>query len=335
MRALKFKQERGRLPSITSPDAWEKRMAEGAAAFLARFKDGGARAKFTEEDDALSTSLASRSRSRRRRASRSPREERIIAGFEEIQRFVEKHGRAPQHGEDRDIFERLYAVRLDRLRELDECRALLEPLDHQGLLAGAEPAAGRRRRRRSTMTSFWPQLGGRSRRGRHHRTSSRPHQRRQARGRGNRQSPEVRGLRPLQAAVRAGAEGTRRAASGRPGPFELKAEIRPGSWFIVGGQKAYVAEMGEVFTNAQGRTRRAAARDLRQRHREQPAHALACSARSTRTKPGGGSPIPSPVRCSPMKLPKATRQAARSMFCAASRTIRLSRPTATFCTRSA
>jgi hypothetical protein len=37
-------------------------------------------------------------------------------------------------------------------------------------------------------------------------------------------------------------------------PFELKAEIRPGSWFIVGGQKAYVADMGEVFTNAQGRT---------------------------------------------------------------------------------
>lgn len=36
-RALKFKQERGRLPSITSPDAWEKRMAEGVA-FLARIK---------------------------------------------------------------------------------------------------------------------------------------------------------------------------------------------------------------------------------------------------------------------------------------------------------
>ncbi|MEA2907844.1 MAG: hypothetical protein QOI12_5231 [Alphaproteobacteria bacterium] len=34
----------------------------------------------------------------------------------------------------------------------------------------------------------------------------------------------------------------------------MKAEIRPGSWFIVGGQKAYVAELGEVFTNAQGRT---------------------------------------------------------------------------------
>jgi hypothetical protein len=34
--------------------------------------------------------------------------------------FTEKHGRAPQHGEDRDIFERLYAVRLDRLRALFE-----------------------------------------------------------------------------------------------------------------------------------------------------------------------------------------------------------------------
>ncbi len=30
-RALKFKQERGRLPSLTAPDPWEKRMAEGIA----------------------------------------------------------------------------------------------------------------------------------------------------------------------------------------------------------------------------------------------------------------------------------------------------------------
>lgn len=41
-RALKFKQERGRLPSITSPDAWEKHMAEGVA-FLARMKAEAAR----------------------------------------------------------------------------------------------------------------------------------------------------------------------------------------------------------------------------------------------------------------------------------------------------
>ncbi len=41
-RALKFKQERGRLPSITSPDAWEKRMAEGVA-YLALMKAEAAR----------------------------------------------------------------------------------------------------------------------------------------------------------------------------------------------------------------------------------------------------------------------------------------------------
>jgi hypothetical protein len=41
-RALKFKQERGRLPSITSVDAWEKRMAEGVA-FLQRMKAEAAR----------------------------------------------------------------------------------------------------------------------------------------------------------------------------------------------------------------------------------------------------------------------------------------------------
>jgi hypothetical protein len=36
-RAVKFKHERGRLPSIVAPDAWEKRLAEGAAAYM-RFK---------------------------------------------------------------------------------------------------------------------------------------------------------------------------------------------------------------------------------------------------------------------------------------------------------
>jgi hypothetical protein len=39
-RAVRFKKERGRLPSITSADAWEQRLAEGAAAFM-RFKEEG------------------------------------------------------------------------------------------------------------------------------------------------------------------------------------------------------------------------------------------------------------------------------------------------------
>jgi superfamily II DNA or RNA helicase len=40
-RAVAFKQERGRLPSITSPDAWERKMAEGVA-YLARMKQEAA-----------------------------------------------------------------------------------------------------------------------------------------------------------------------------------------------------------------------------------------------------------------------------------------------------
>lgn len=80
-----------------------------------------------------------------KKAARTPKEERIIAGFEEIQRFVEEHGHVPEYGENKDIFERLYATRLDQIRKQEECRTLVEEIDHQGLLAGslqvAEPPA--------------------------------------------------------------------------------------------------------------------------------------------------------------------------------------------------
>lgn len=69
-------------------------------------------------------------------SSRTPHEERIIAGFEDILRFHQTHGRIPQHGEERDIFERLYAVRLDQLRRLPQAQALLGALDGPGLLSG-------------------------------------------------------------------------------------------------------------------------------------------------------------------------------------------------------
>jgi len=64
----------------------------------------------------------------------TPRQERIIAGFEDIQRFVETYDRAPRHDDSADIFERLYAVRLDRLRQSSEARDLLNELDTDGLL---------------------------------------------------------------------------------------------------------------------------------------------------------------------------------------------------------
>lgn len=183
---------------------------------------------------------------------RSPREERIIAGFEDVQRFAEMHGRPPEHGEGRDIFERLYAVRLDRLRALEECRSLLAPLDHQGLLTVAEgcsPAPVEAMDEDELLAELEGAAGGPGiTELRHVRTSA---DKRAAEEIANRQKCEdFERFKPLfsrvQKEIETGVRQTR--------PFELKAEIRPGSWFIVGGQKAYVAEMGEIFSNAQGRT---------------------------------------------------------------------------------
>ena len=40
VRAVRFKKERGRTPALDAQDVWERRMAEGAAAFM-RFKKEG------------------------------------------------------------------------------------------------------------------------------------------------------------------------------------------------------------------------------------------------------------------------------------------------------
>ena len=93
-------------------------------------------AKFTDDDDALLAELGVEVESDSS-SIHTPREERILAGFAEIQRFFDEHGRAPRHGEDRDIFERLFAIRLDRLRQLPDTLKLLQPLDRHGLLTGA------------------------------------------------------------------------------------------------------------------------------------------------------------------------------------------------------
>ncbi len=74
------------------------------------------------------------------KSSLTPRQERIIVGFEEIQKFVKDNGRVPSHGEDKDIFERIYAMRLDQLRRQNEYAELLNKRDHQKLLdASIEP----------------------------------------------------------------------------------------------------------------------------------------------------------------------------------------------------
>lgn len=180
-----------------------------------------------------------------KKGGRSPREERIIAGFEEIQRFAEKHGHPPIHGEGKDIFERLYAVRLDRLSALEECRSLLLPLDHQGLL---QPVSGVASGFAEPVSDdeLFAELAGAAgvadiTKLRHVRTAA---DKRAAEEIANRKKCEdFDRFKPLFDQVRKDLNASIRQTR----PFQTMAEIKQGEFFIVGGQIAYVADVGEDF----------------------------------------------------------------------------------------
>lgn len=91
--------------------------------------------KITSEDDALLEALGIKVEEKRK-ATFTALEERVIAGFEEIQKFVDEEKRLPIHGEENDIFERLYAVRLDKIKEKQEFIDLLKDIDFQNILSG-------------------------------------------------------------------------------------------------------------------------------------------------------------------------------------------------------
>jgi len=183
-------------------------------------------------------------------SSRTPREERIIAGFEDILRFHQTHGRAPLHGEGRDIFERLYAVRLDQLRHLPEAHTLLAGLDRPGLLSGvvADPADGDDLDEDALLAELG--IGNEPTDQnditvlRHVRSSV---EKRAAEEIGNRTVCEYfENFKPLFEAVKNELKsGERQTRS-----FKVRAldEIRQGTFFIIGGQIAYVAEVGKEFT---------------------------------------------------------------------------------------
>lgn len=186
---------------------------------------------------------------------RSPREERIIAGFEEIQRFVDQHGHAPRHGEGLDIFERLYAVRLDRLRDLDECRSLLEPLDRQRLLAGAV-TGGTEAAAEFDLNVLAAELQGAAGDAsitelRHVRASA---DKRAAEEIAERDKcDDFDRFEPLFSAVQRDLDAGVRV--NRPFMKDAgmqKADIAQGQFFILSGQIAYVAEVGETFRAPNG-----------------------------------------------------------------------------------
>ena len=201
--------------------------------------------------DALAGELAEFAPAKKKQSTYTPREERIIAGFEDIERFFEEHGRLPQHGEERDIFERLYAVRLDRLRGLEECRTLLAAFDKHGLLERDEAVAdGAAELDPEDLMAELAGLdeGSDITKLRHVRSAE---EKRAAEEIARRDKcHDFEKFEPLFKQVKEElANGTRITR-----PFELKAEIRPGAFFIVFGQICYVAEMGDIFTNPQGRT---------------------------------------------------------------------------------
>ena len=207
--------------------------------------------EFTSDDDALLAELGVEVETKKA-VRRTPREERIIAGFEEIQRFTEEQGRQPQHGESGDIFERLYAVRLDQIRNVQECRELVEPLDYQGLLSGSVsslPADTEELDDDELLAELGIDVDAPPITELKHVRSTA--EKKAAEDIANRERCEdFEVFKPIfdqvQKELNSGLRETR--------PFEMKAEIEKGRFFIVSGQKAYVAEKGETTINDQGRT---------------------------------------------------------------------------------
>ncbi|MGB7370954.1 GIY-YIG nuclease family protein [Erythrobacter sp.] len=206
----------------------------------------------TDDLDLLRSELDAFAKPKPKRASFTPREERIIAGFEDILRFIEENGRVPEHGEERDIFERLYAVRLDRLRASQECRDLLADMDAGGVLSRqVEPisAASDEIDTDELLAELGSGVeGGDIRELRHVQTRA---EKKAAEEIANREKcPDFdkfeQLLKQVAEDIASGARETRK--------FELKSEIQQGRFFIVGGQIAYVAERGETFTTDHGRS---------------------------------------------------------------------------------
>ena len=206
--------------------------------------------KLTEEDKMLLDKLGSMEATRKRSSTKSAKDERIVAGFEEIQRFVDQHGCAPSHEGSNDTFERILATRLDRIRASEEYQNLVRTLDRHGLLY--EAATGLEGEE-MTDDELLADLGISS-------YASEIENLRFVRSTSERKATESVASRrkckdfdifkslfdAVQNELDAGIRETR--------PFEIKSEIEKGRFFVVGGLKAYVAEKSKPFRTDHGVT---------------------------------------------------------------------------------
>lgn len=193
--------------------------------------------------------------------SRTPREERIIAGFEDIVRFYQTQGRAPLHGPERGIFERLYAVRLDQLRMLPEAKILLAGLEGADSLLWSSTDYGRQQQQANPdemdEDALLAELGLDD-----DLTASAPpesmtvlrHVRSSAEKRAAEEiadrtpCADFDSFRPLFKQVEQDMQsGLRKSLR-----FGRDTSIAPGNYFIVGGLLAYVAEVGKTIKATNG-----------------------------------------------------------------------------------
>ena len=209
----------------------------------------------TEEDNALLAELGIEIENKKV-ITYTAREERIIAGFEEIQKFVEKQGRLPRHGEDKDIFERLYAVRLDQIRKQEECRLLLKDLDHQNLLEGDHmlptdvpddmdddellAALGAEQNEDDSITNL-----------KHVKSRA---EKKAAEEIANRtRCEDFEQFKPLFDAITKDINvGYRNTVRFRKDAGFTKTTLKKGQFIIIGGQIAYIAEIGDTFKAPNG-----------------------------------------------------------------------------------
>lgn len=167
----------------------------------------------------------------------SAEQARVVAGFEDILIFYDEHGHAPRHGEGRDIFERIYAAHLDALRRQSRFHGLLADLDKHGLLCMDEDDP-----ENVDVDELLNELGG---------LDDDITTLRHVKPRGEIASPDEVAERkpcadferfePLFKKVRDELKlGTREARD-----FGKDIEIKVGQYFILRGQMAFVAKIGE------------------------------------------------------------------------------------------
>lgn len=188
----------------------------------------------------------------KKKVTYTPRQERIIAGFEEIQNFVEENGHVPEHGEDKDIFERLYATRLDQIRLKEECRDLVAPLDKHGLLSipaeMLEPV-----KEFESDADILSELGVEAPKEgdvtylKH--VKSRAEIRAAEEIASRTPCEDFEKFKPIFDAVQQELDSGVRITR----PYQDNAEVRQADLFILTGQKVFVAEMGEEFVPEHGR----------------------------------------------------------------------------------